>query len=165
MMNFPQPSRAKSLFTRRLRAFTLIEIMIVVSIMGIILLMGVPSFTRMYHKEGMRKAVSDMLEACKEARGQAILKGDTAELVIHPLDATFEVPGGGFPLTKLPDNVAIQFMGVNFIELQEADLAIARFFPNGTSDEFVVLLRDDAGAMRKITLEVVTGIADVEDPL
>ena len=37
------------------RAFTLIEIMVVVAIMGIILAAGIPSLYGMLHKEGLRK--------------------------------------------------------------------------------------------------------------
>jgi len=48
----------------RAGAFTLIEILIVVGIIGLTLTMGVPAFVRAMHKEGMRKAQSDLLEAC-----------------------------------------------------------------------------------------------------
>ena len=44
-------------------AFTLIEIMIVVAIIGIVMAMGVPSVVRTMEKEGMRKAISDIVEA------------------------------------------------------------------------------------------------------
>ncbi|HXR05695.1 MAG TPA: type II secretion system protein, partial [Candidatus Acidoferrum sp.] len=46
---------------RRTGAFTLIEILVVVGIIGLTLTMGVPAFVRALHKEGMRKAESDLL--------------------------------------------------------------------------------------------------------
>lgn len=148
---------------KRDRAFTLIEIMIVVAIMGIILATGIPAFTRMYQKEGMRKATSDMLDACKEARAQAILNAKTAELVIRPQDGTFSVDGGKeFQTSKIPDNVAIEILGVNFIEFEQANEARVKFYPNGTSDEFTIVFRDDDGQRHGIRLEVVTAIAELE---
>ena len=44
-------------------AFTLIELMVVMGIVAIIIAAGVPSFVRAMRKEGLRKAVSDMVEA------------------------------------------------------------------------------------------------------
>ncbi len=143
----------------RNRAFTLIEIMIVVAIIGVIMTMGVPSIVRSLRKEGMRKAVSDLMEACNAARADAIISAKTSDMVIRPQDRT--ITGGKFSAT-LPENVFIQILGVNFIELQDADEARVHFYLNGTSDEFTILLQSDQMEARKITLEVVTGLADVE---
>jgi hypothetical protein len=107
-----------------------------------------------------------LLDACKEARARAILTGTTAELVIHPIDKTIEVPGGDGPFfkkTNIPEDVGIEILGVNFVELQEAPEARVKFFPNGTSDEFTIVYHSDGNEVRKISLEIVTGIADVED--
>jgi prepilin-type N-terminal cleavage/methylation domain-containing protein len=175
------------------RGFTLIEIMIVVAIMGIILAMGLPPLVRSARKEGMRKATSDFLDACDNARKMAILTGITAEVVIHPQQGsisvnrqpddfasaqgnlttfatpTSELPGAvpaGTSLppafsAQLPANVSIELLGVNFLEYQEAIEARVRFYPNGMSDEFTVILRSDAGEVRKISLESVTALAEV----
>ena len=166
--------------------FTLIEIMIVIAIMGIILAMGVPSFVHAVKKEGIRKATCDMVEACGNARATAILSGEITELIIRPKDGTLTVtkeaalPSGlggagnfGAATTavatppppafsaQIPGNVAIELLGVNFIEYQEANEARVRFYPNGMSDEFTIILRSDEQESRKITLESVTALADV----
>ena len=161
--------------TSRKAGFTLVEIMIVVAIMGVIMAIGIPSIARAMRKEGMRKAVSDLVEACADARAQAILRGSSAELVLHPLDRTFQVIGGGtdadgnptsgggtFFSGKFPDNIVIEILGVNFQELQTADEARVHFYANGTSDEFAIVLRSEQHEMRKISLDVVTGLAEVE---
>lgn len=143
---------------RKQSAFTLIEVMVVVAIIGIVMAMGIPSIVKGMRKEGMRKASSDLVEACNKARATAILSGTTSEMVIRPLDGV--VSAGEFSET-FPGNVWIEILGVNFVELQEADEARVRFYPNGTSDEFTVVLRDEEKA-QKISLEVVTGLAIVE---
>jgi general secretion pathway protein H len=144
------------------RGFTLIEIMMVVAIVGLTLTMGLPSFLRVLQREGMRKAEYEMVEACKEARRAAIMNNEKTFLVIHPLLRTFEVPGA-YPQKQLPNDVAIEILGVNFVRLDGADQASVCFFPNGTSDEFTIVLHSSGGAYRKIYLDTVTALPDIQD--
>ncbi|MEO5803053.1 MAG: prepilin-type N-terminal cleavage/methylation domain-containing protein [Verrucomicrobiota bacterium] len=158
--NSDMSGRSRGIKKSRLaHAFTLVEIMIVVAIIGIIMAMGIPSIVRSMRKEGIRKAVSDLVEACSAARAAAILSGNTSDLVIHPQDGT--ISGGSFSAT-LPENVWIEILGVNFIQFEEAEEARVHFYPNGTSDEFTIVLKSDEQKAQKISLEVVTGLADVE---
>lgn len=171
--------------------FTLIEIMVVVAILAIIMAISIPSIYTQMHKDSMRQAVADLSEACSHARARAILNGTTAEVRIRPRDrsinvvegaarpastagSTFSFGDGGeinehrasgaaIFSAKISDHIIIEFIGVNLIpDLQELDEVTCLFYPNGTSDELVVLIRSDKGEIRKITTEVVTGIADVE---
>ena len=73
------------------RAFTLIELMIVIGIMAIIVATGVPPFVKAMRKEGLRKAVSDVVEGCSHARAQAVLHGAPAELLIRAEDGKIAV--------------------------------------------------------------------------
>ena len=57
------------------RAFTLIEIMIVVGIMGIVMAMSVPIVYKVWRKAPMRQAVKDIVEVCSHARARAIMQG------------------------------------------------------------------------------------------
>jgi prepilin-type N-terminal cleavage/methylation domain-containing protein len=172
---------------RRASAFTLIEIMIVVGIMAIIMTIAIPSVYQQLHKDSMRQAIADITEACSEARARAVLNGVPTEVRIRPaehaisaveagaardtmpsfgadMEPTTERSGGSRIFSaKLSDHIAIEFIGVNLIpDLQQLDEVSCMFYPNGTSDELVVLLRSDRGEVRKITTEVVTGIPDVE---
>jgi prepilin-type N-terminal cleavage/methylation domain-containing protein len=144
---------------KRFRAFTLIEIMIVVAIMGIIMAMGIPSLVRASRKEGMRKAVSDIVDACSDARADAILNSKTSDMVIRPQDRT--ISGGKFTAT-FDDNISIETLGVNFQELKDAEEAKVHFYSNGTCDEFTIVMQssDDKGV--QIDLEIMTGLADVK---
>jgi prepilin-type N-terminal cleavage/methylation domain-containing protein len=170
-------------------AFTLIEIMVVVGIMAIILAIGIPSVYQQMHKDSMRQAVADVCEACNQARGRAVLDGIPVALRIRPTDRTINVVPGSAPAKersleankeavehhsggggggnvfsmKFSDHIIIEFVGVNLVpDLQLTEEVDCMFYPNGTSDELVILLRSDLGEIRQITTEVVTGIPDVE---
>jgi prepilin-type N-terminal cleavage/methylation domain-containing protein len=168
------------------RGFTLIEIMIVLSIVAIVLATGVPSMLRSLEKEGLRKAQSDLVEACSHARAQAILSGVPMELVIRaegnqvsvqPLrpattakpEAELHNPEGEVPpkpapkdfSARLDEDIGIRLLYVNFKDHMESPEARVRFFPNGTSDEFTIMFFSPQGE-RKLSLDIVTGLADVE---
>lgn len=166
------------------RAFTLIEIMIVVGIMAILMTIAIPAFVTAQNKTPMRNALQGVMEACATARAQAILRGSLVELRIRPQDYTFEVAptgqregsasagdarpqpkagdGHGVFTLKLPEEVGIEEIAVNFALLKDAEAVAVRFHANGTSDEFTVVLRSLHNELRKITLDPITGKADYD---
>lgn len=169
-------------------AFTLIEIMIVVSILGIVMSMGIPTIYQLTKKEDMRKAVADIVEVCSNARAQAILRGTTVEVRIYPEERRFsvaappparasddaaasptptpartDVPRSGLS-AQISERVTIEMIDVNFIEYKDAEEARVRFHPNGTCDELTVILRSEKNEFRKISLEITTSLASV-DPI
>jgi prepilin-type N-terminal cleavage/methylation domain-containing protein len=171
-------------------AFTLIELMVVVAIMGIILSAGIPSLYRLMQKEGMRKVSSDVMEVCGRARAQAILRGTPVDIVFHPLQRRLDIgaaptaqpvegegqaefgvaekpaviPGQG-QSAVIPDDFGIEMLDINLSEYRESEWARVRFFPNGTSDEMTLVLRSPKNEWKKITLEVTTGLASLDDVL
>jgi prepilin-type N-terminal cleavage/methylation domain-containing protein len=167
-------------------AFTLVEIMVVVAIIGIIMAVGVPSMTRALDRDDRARAIKDTLEGCKTARDRAILQAvpwsfvvrNTGELVVEPVPQEAfrgrpqvpsdegitetkskppESPYSGFP-RKLGEDVMVQLVDVNFVDHMEAPEARVRFFPNGTADEFTIVLAWK-GKQRTVMVDVVTGYA------
>jgi prepilin-type N-terminal cleavage/methylation domain-containing protein len=135
------------------RAFTLIEMMIVVAIIGLIAAMGVPSILQALRKDGMRKAISDVKDVLGNARAKAIYSGQTTEVICHPLEKKVGS-------TILPDSVDIAMLDINLLDYGASEVARVRFFPNGTCDELTLVLhsRDE---WEKITLEFSTAMASV----
>jgi prepilin-type N-terminal cleavage/methylation domain-containing protein len=166
------------------RAFTLLEIMIVVGIMGIVLTMGVPLVWKVFHRSAMNKAIWEMQELCRNARARAILQGVQTQLVLHgsggitieggagsapaaPAATTGVLspasPSGDAPTsTHLPEGVAIFKFLVGGVDCMQLESARVRFFPNGTCDDFVMQLVSDHAERVEISLEVTTSLASVE---
>ena len=174
-------------------AFTLIEIMLVVGIMGIVLTMGVPMVYKIWHRAPMIQAVRDVVEVCSNARRMAIMQGREVDVIFHPREGRLEVgssttnavpqptpsspspapsvnapaPAGAGLSAHLSERVMIELMDINKLphEFRDDDVAHVRFFPNGTCDELTLILVSDQNERREITLEITTGLANVEsDP-
>jgi prepilin-type N-terminal cleavage/methylation domain-containing protein len=158
-----------------LRAFTLLELMMVVAIMGLIMAMGIPSILSMWHQGPMRKAVNDVLDICGHARAQAVLGGAPVTVIFHPQSREIAIVGGSTSgVGKAPSapgkqplnsaqfdaSISIEMLDVNLQEYKDADEARVRFFPNGTSDEMTLVLHS-GDQWRKITTELTTGITSV----
>ena len=169
---------------RREQAFTLLEIMMVVAIIGLMMTMSVPAILRTMHQGPLRKAVNDVLNICSHARAQAILHGVTTTVVFHPQSgdlmlagiattnstAGFAPPGettsgassaSALNSTHFDDSITIDMLDINLSEYKDASLALVRFFPDGTSDEMTLIIHS-GDQYRKIALEVTTGRASLE---
>jgi prepilin-type N-terminal cleavage/methylation domain-containing protein len=175
---------------RQSRAFTLIEIMIVVGIMGIAMAMSVPIVYKVWRKAPMTQAVKDIVEVCSHARARAIMQGTMTEVIINPRENRLALAGAGSApqpspgqggaaavgaagtagsglSAQLSDQIIIEMLDVNMsgIEFNDAEQVKIRFYPNGISDEMRMLLFDGRQRMG-IELEITTGLANVvPDPL
>ncbi len=92
--------------TRRWHAFTLIELMVVVGIMGLIMAIGVPIAYKAMHRPPMSQAVSDIIDVCRYARRQAILQGRQVDMVIYPRENRLAVEAPAIPASAGPPAIS-----------------------------------------------------------
>jgi type II secretion system protein H len=174
--------------------FTLIEIMIVIGIMAVVMAIGIPQMYRTVEKDSIRRATRDILDVFQLARRQAIMGGRPVQLVIKPRELAFvvmpldeadvseeeyisreletsqrqnepEPPAQNDGTLRLSDRMRILFIGVNFVpDLQENDMVGVRFYPNGTSDKFDMLITSDRNESRLFELDVPTALLNWKVP-
>ena len=90
-LRFQGVARASPFRWKASGGFTLIELMVVVGIIALVMTISIPSIYRKLHPDSITKAVDDVLEACRYARGRAILEGSVTDLVFRPADRLIEV--------------------------------------------------------------------------
>ncbi len=161
--------------------------MIVVAIIGLIAALGVPAILQTFRKEGMRKAMSDVMDICSDARARAILHGRPTEVDFYPAEKRLEIADApldesptptGAPMNNsettpstpspsttgrsvvLPDSVDIAMLDINLLDCSGKDKASVRFFQDGTCEELTLVLHS-GDEWEKITLEFSTALASV----
>ncbi len=153
------------------RAFTLIEIMIVVGIIGLVAAMGIPSIVKALQKEGMRKALSDVQDVFFSAREKAIITNQKVAVVFYPRERRFRVEGstvgeggtgvnthsGKTTVATLPEGVEFGMLDIFRQDYVQSEWAKIFFNADGTCDEAVLVLIGKSGSL-KITLEYATGM-------
>jgi prepilin-type N-terminal cleavage/methylation domain-containing protein len=151
------------------RAFTLIEIMVVVAILGLVASLGVPAMIKAMQKEGMRKALSDIEDVCFNARQRAIYSRQKTSVLFLPQERKFSVEGGGggpqngkVTSATLPDGIEFAMLDIFHRDFAGSEWARVFFYPDGTSDEVVIVLLG-RGESHKITLDYATGMPTVSD--
>ena len=166
-MKQPDDKRRDGMRAPGARGFTLIEIMVVVAIMAIILAAGIPSLYGFFHKGGIRKTMSDLLETCQSARAKAIMSGSPADLIIHPRDGRLEVAGdapsggyGSWAHSAKIEGAKIYALRINnsHEDLSQVEEVRVRFYPDGKCEEMILLLMTDKNEMRGINLEITTSL-------
>ena len=161
---------------RSSRAFTLLEIMIVVVIMGMMAAIGLPSIINVLRENGMRKAVSNLQDVCFTARQDAIVSGHTTSVVFYPQQGRFglgnvaakagvtktNVHTGKVTASTLPKGIQFAMLDIYHKDYAESPWARVFFYPNGTADGTVIVLTG-RGQQKKITIDYVTGSPKVSN--
>ncbi|MBU6410179.1 MAG: prepilin-type N-terminal cleavage/methylation domain-containing protein [Verrucomicrobia bacterium] len=164
---------ATAAFKRR-AAFTLMELMMVVAIIGLIMAMGIPSILLSLRQAPLRNAVNGVLEICTRSRDQAILARKIVTVTFEPktglvqTDATLDkaLPSsrlGYAPATSihLDSSVSVQMLDIDLFDETRAASATMQFYPNGTCDEMTLVVVCN-GQYREISMDPTTALASVE---
>lgn len=112
------------------RGFTLLEMLIAISIAGLILATSVPAAHKMYVSMQYREAVRDVRRVLESARYLAIVTGQSADVVITPREGLLQYGDEKSrllpPFVKLETETAAELMS-------DGDKAVIRFYSDGSS--------------------------------
>lgn len=146
----------------------MIEIMLVIGILALVMTLSVPSIYSSVKKGPMRSAITGVTEACDIAKARAVLSGKCVLLTFNPRGRSYAVEGGalkgvGLGVTgsgTIDESIDIEMLDVNLTEYKGEDRAMVRFYPDGTSDEFTLILRQD-GNWVKLALDPTTSVLNI----
>lgn len=162
------------------RAFTLVEIMVVVAILGILAGITVPTFKAIMDKAPLEQAISDVEALCRQARAEAIVKERPMDVILNDSQNTVTLSTAARVVNR-PDEITGEIAriteeasAVDSVTL-EAELEIfdpvplmpgddvrIRFYPNGTA-ETLDLVVSDGGEGYRLVLDPVTGHTAVDN--
>jgi prepilin-type N-terminal cleavage/methylation domain-containing protein len=159
---------------RARRGFTLLELLIVLTIVAVVVGIGLPRFESVFDvriKSAVRKLIGTVRFTFAES---AIKKGyyrlfynlDEQRYYIRRLAATGEFLQEDASLVQdetLPE-------GISFIDVvtlhggkEDKGEAFTQFFPNGFAERTVIHLKDDYGAQYTLLIQPLTGRVEVFD--
>jgi prepilin-type N-terminal cleavage/methylation domain-containing protein len=152
---------------RHRQGFTLTELLIGLTIMGVILAASAPAISNSMRMHKLRSAATQMQSALVKARSSAVTKGATIRIDLWP--------AAGLTLTREDsdnDGFFDAVLGWNWmprgIQMTSADFSGSRwvtFTPNGVpSAPGTILVRAGTGELRQIRVAAGSGAVTIEEP-
>ena len=112
----------------RYHGFTMVELLVAITIVGLLLAVVVPSSVRFYDSIRYRQSVRDVITLLGSARYLAVNSGEAQDVIVSPRERTLRLNEESRTLPK----------GMNIIvhsasELNRDDEGVIRFYPEGGS--------------------------------
>jgi len=140
--------------TRSVRetGFTLLEILVAITIAAIVLGVSVPAMQRLYNSTQYHGAVNDVVTKLTSARYLAIRRGGNEDVLINPHTREITL---GEAVTVLPNNLHMEVLGS--LELNTDGAGVIRFYPDGGSSGGFVNLAQDNGMSVQVQVDWLLG--------
>jgi len=172
-------------------AFTLVEMLIVMFVVGLVASISLPFFVKTFGKSPIAQATSDIMDGLKHARDMAVLNATPTMFTINFETGSMSVSqaaasanttyinaentrrsstgGGGASFSAiLSPELMVDAAQHNLDPEAETKQSVSVLFqPNSTADLFQIVLKamDGSGEQRLIKLDMITGKARMEsDP-
>ena len=169
-------------YRRKRTGITLLEILIVVSILLIMLAFSIPSMKGLHQRNQLHTSAREVVALLKYARGEAVLGEKQVEM-------RFDVPGDRYRLDlreqdkdarrwdreqtrKTVEKTRYLPLKIHFLEITtqaEADekpgIAGIMFYPNGSATAATIVMQSERGRTMTIEVAGATGLSKAYDGL
>lgn len=119
------------------RGFTFIELIVVISIMGILMAFAAPSLVTWQEQAQLRQVTRDIFSGMRQARSMAITTNQEVNFVLDPAAHKFTY---GTTQVALEEHVALQVMDYNATPHNwngDSTDGTTTFYPNGSCSNLV----------------------------
>ena len=142
---------------RRSLGFSLLELLVAISIAGMLLAVSVPGGLRFYESMQYRQAVRDVLTMLGSAREQSINLGKPQDVAFDPLDGRISYASNTI---ALPDDFELTITSA--AEVNRGRSGVIRFYPEGGSSGGDVSLESPSGRGVMISVDWLMGAVSQE---
>ncbi|TDG15123.1 prepilin-type N-terminal cleavage/methylation domain-containing protein [Seongchinamella unica] len=140
-------------FSRRGQlAFTLVEMMVALAIVGLLMAVAVPGSIRMYESMQYRQAVRDVLTTLADARHRAVDQGRAQDVAFDPGRRQVSFADD---IQQLPEG--FQLTVTTAEEVNRENLGVIRFYPEGSSTGGDVDIATPTGRGVRISVDWLMG--------
>jgi general secretion pathway protein H len=133
-------------------AFTLVELMVAIAIVGLLLAVTVPASMRFYESIQYRQAVRDVLATLGSARQQAMDRGRAQDVTFEPDERRIAF---GEDELQLPKGFTLSVTTAS--EVNRDNLGVIRFYPEGSSTGGDIEINSPVGRGVRITVDWLMG--------
>lgn len=134
------------------RAFSLVELVVAISIVGILLATSVPASVRFYESIQYRQAIRGVITLLASARFKAVNSGTAQDVLINPQTKVLRLNDH---VQQLPDKFRIVVSSA--AEVNRESEAVIRFYPDGGSSGGDIEIAQPSGAGVKISVDWLVG--------
>ena len=134
------------------RGFTLLELLVAITIAAVVLGVSTPATMRMYSSMQYQGAVKDVVSILTSARYAAISKGDAQDVLVKPDSGELALNKS---VQKMPSAVKLEVVSAR--ELNRPGVGVIRFYTDGSSSGGVVKLRHDRGMAVEVQVDWLLG--------
>jgi general secretion pathway protein H len=133
-------------------AFTLVELVVAISIVGVLLAASVPASVRFYESIQYKQAIRDVITALASARFKAVNTGTAQDVSINPQTRVLRLNND---VQQLPENFRIVVNSA--AEVNRESEGVIRFYPDGGSSGGDIKIAQPSGAGVKISVDWLVG--------
>jgi general secretion pathway protein H len=134
------------------RAFSLVELVVVIAIVGLLLAASVPASVRFYESIQYKQAIRDVITMLASARLKAVNSGAAQDVIINPQTRVVRLNSN---VQQLPVNFRIEVSSA--AEVNRKAEGVIRFYPDGGSSGGDIEIAQPSGAGVKITVDWLVG--------